>query len=307
MPFLVLMAAYGGLQVSRMHRGDPNGPYRLAANMTFIAYNLGNFPLWIIHVFSHPHGPSGGWFHECNDSLNNGIGWALLSLLLVAGAVLWWRSAAYRKSALLCLVWIAVFSAIPVYCGGYGHHINLPMVGYAMLLGGTLAQFASLPRWPALQSSLRVLLVLTTIGLAALGTANADAYLTRSMHAPDMIRNGHARSAPPLPASALGISPLIYVEDRQGLGAWCYGVGHLFQYAYQDTRIEECVVPAMKDVPGELRAKWANHPNAFFFSYTDDGRWIDNSKQFAALVRPAALRPGQRPGNVSSGAANDKP
>jgi len=285
LPFLVLMVAFYVARLSYGQKPAPTGGYRTWFNGDAIFGNLCNFSLWIARVFSWT---GGMWFDAYKKPLYTGVGIAIFAVLIVGGAALWRQGWAYRRSVLLCLAWIAVFLLVPAYCGGYGHHINLALVGYAVLLGAAVTEAASLMHRPTLG---RLLPVLLLVGLVVLGRANTGTYLSKGMHASICAMNGSALFTPPVPASELGTAPLIYVEDQRHLQTWSYGVGRLFRYVYDNKQIQERVVPPMEEVPPDLAAAWLNHPRAFFFSYGDDGRWSDNSKAFGVFARAAAGQP----------------
>jgi hypothetical protein len=100
---------------------------------------------------------------------------------------------------------------------------------------------------------------------------------------------------PPVASAALGKAPLIYIEDRLGMGPWWYGCfGSLFKFTYLRHDLEEVIVPLMPSVSREARIKWQAHPNAFFFRYDENYNWHDASAEFrAANLTARSLQPGQ--------------
>lgn len=199
---------------------------------------------------------------------------------------MWWgrvRLPSYRRLLAALLCWIAVFLMLPIYAGGFIWHINLPLVGYSVLFGMGAAW-----AWAAISSRFwrGFALGVVLIGLVALGRYNLHTELYDGTHALAFRINHSVLSRPPVPADRLGKAPLVYIEDRLGVGGWWYGCyGNLFNYTYLRHDIEEVVVPAPATVPQNLRAHWLAHPNAYFFHLDDNFDWRDASDEFRAVLR----------------------
>src|SRR5262249_33926587 len=167
---------------------------------------------------------------------------------------------------------------LPIYGGGFLWHINLPLVGYAVLFG-----LAASWAWQAIPTAAwrRAAAAAFFVGLAALARFNLHTELYSGTHALAFRINHSVLSHPPVPADRLGTKPLVYIEDRLGVGGWWYGCyGILFNYTYLRKDIEEVVVPKLADVPQDLRARWLAHPNAFFFRLDENYDWRDASAEF---------------------------
>ena len=286
LPFAVVMASYLALRLSLME-GTGVG-YRRTFDVAAVCCNIRNFSLWMVHVFWGAGGEHRGWLMVFNRPVCNVVGATLFVFLVVRGVVLWRRDKNYRSCVYLCVTWVLVFLVVPVYYGGFGHHVNLAMVGYAVLLGGVIAESASLVHWPKVGMLLTCLVL---VSFVALGRVNATRYVAAGYHHICLTLCGNAYFAPPVPASEIGEAPLIYVEDRMRFTRWAYGVERLFAYVYDNKQAEERVVPTMNEVPANQAIAWLEHPRAFFFSYTDDLQWHDDSKAFAAVARRLAKRP----------------
>ena len=86
------------------------------------------------------------------------------------------------------------------------------------------------------------------------------------------------------------MSPLIYVEDKYKLGSWAYGCGLLFTYIYdqnQQHSIQEVVVPPMAEISRDQMRAWLKHPHAFFFRYSAELQWLDDSRAFRTFATKA--------------------
>lgn len=285
LPFFLLMLAYYLLRVRHLPHQASAG-YRTELQWDAFVDNMNNFVFWIARIFSQ-----GTWFEAHNNLWNNGLGLALLAVTIGRGVILWRKHEQYRHLAVLAVAWIFIFLLIPMYCGGHGHHINLPLVGYAILVGAAVAGYGS----PLGSGGLRqaALAVLVT-GMVVLAVNNVREQET-GYHVAEKKMNGSALFAPPVPRAAITPTACVFVEDRYGSGTWPYGAGHLFAYVYGLKDIEERVVPPMHQVPEDLLVDWANRPQAFFFSYGDDGLWHDNSKAFGELARAAKQRRSTAP------------
>jgi tetratricopeptide (TPR) repeat protein len=169
---------------------------------------------------------------------------------------------------------------VPIYAGTYLWHLNLALCGYAVLLGVAVSRFlGSLP-----SAAVRRFGLIGFCGsLLLLGKVNFDACLTRGVHRlAYMLNTTEVITHPPVPAERLGQKPLIYIEDRLGLGRWNYGSSYLFSFAYLNLEIEQVTVPPLAQMPGELIGNWFQRKNAFFFRYDDQFKWRDATAEFAS-------------------------
>jgi len=132
-----------------------------------------------------------------------------------------------------------------------------------------------------------------------LSRANLRTELDAGSHAAGYQINHSLLEHPPVPPAALGKAPLIYIEDRLGIGPWWYGCfGRLFNYTYLRHDLEEVIVPPMSQVTSEDRNKWLAHRNAFFFRYDREFNWHDASAEFRAGSVSRAVPTGQACGDV---------
>ena len=290
LPFAILMFAYVVVHLSFMAIPSTSGYRTTSFDALAIRQNIRNFSLWIARMFWCTTGPYRDWFGGYNRFVYNVIGLAFLVTVTARGIVLWRQDRAFRSSTYLCLMWIAVFLIAPVYCGGYGYHVNLALVGYAVLLGGAVESIPLLRR-PRVGSLLACLLM---IGWILLGRVNAREYLTKGCYHEIYTTCGNAFVAPPVPAAEVGAESLIYVENRCGWSELALGAGCLFRYVYDNKAIQERVVPSMDEVSAELATAWLNHPRAHFFSVGDDWQWFDNSKAFQVVARAAVQRGAEK-------------
>jgi hypothetical protein len=283
-PFFAAVPLYYWVHFTKVPPGSfPGyGPYRSVANWTMIVANLEKMPLWILRIYGY----TGEILAERYQSspVNNLVGIAAAALVSVA----WWQRArlpSYRHLLMALLCWIAVFLMLPAYAGGFFWHINLPVVGYCVLFG-----IAAAWAWAGISSRTRRGFVLGVflIGLLVLGRYNLHTELYRGTHALAFRINHSILSHPPVPADRLGKAPLVYIEDRLGVGGWWYGCyTFLFNYTYLRHDIEEVVVPPLTAVPHDLRARWLAHPNAYFFRLDNNFDWRDASAQLRAGISVA--------------------
>jgi len=286
-PFFAVLPLWYLLHFTKVPPGSfpGSGPYRSIANGSMIAANLRKMPLWILRIYAGTGETLGERMHQSN-AVNNLAGVAAAVLV----SLMWWRRIrmdSRRRLLAALLGWIAVFLALPVYAGGFLWHINLPLVGYSILFGMAAAwAWKAIPSRPWRGFALGVFL----IGLAALGRYDLHIELYRGTHALAFRINHSVLSRPPVPADRLGRAPLVYIEDRLGVGGWWYGCyGILFNYTYLRHDIQEVVVPRLAEVPRDLRARWLTHPNAFFFRLDDNFDWRDASAEFRAAVHGGRL------------------
>lgn len=281
-PFFAVLPLYYLVHFTKVPPGSfsGDGPYRSVANWTMIVANLRKMPLWILRIYGYTGEKLGERMYQ-STLVNNLVGIAAAALV----SVTWWgraRLLAYRRLLVALLCWVAVFLMLPVYAGGFIWHINLPLVGYGVLFGmaGAWAwEGISSPIWRG--SVLGVFL----IGLLALGRHNLHTELYGGTHALAFRINHSVLSHPPVPAERLGKAPLVYIEDRLGVGGWWYGCyGILFNYTYLRHDIEEVVVPPLAAVPQNLRDRWLAHPNAYFFRLDDNFDWRDASAEFRTVI-----------------------
>jgi hypothetical protein len=201
-------------------------------------------------------------------------------------AVMWFRRVrqdpSWRLEAALMLSWTAVFLMLPIYGGGFLWHINLPLVGYSILFG--LAAVWAWEAVPAIQWRTAAA-ALFFLGLVFLARHNLHTELYDGMHSLAFRINHSVLSRPPVAPDRLGKAPLVFIEDRLGVGGWWYGCfGILFNYTYLRHDLEEVVVPQLAAVPPDLRARWLAHPNAWFFRLDDQFNWRDGSAEFRSAI-----------------------
>ena len=293
LPFFAVLPAYYLIHIARIPADTffASGPYRTNANWGMILANLRKFPLWIARIYAYSDQTLSIRMYQ-STALNNVVG--ICGLLLVA--VQWWRRVRLAPSSrlvlLLMLAWTAVYLVLPAYSGGYIWHVNLIVIGYSVLFGFALAWcFDSLASAPLRRAAVALFL----LGGLLLGRADLKIELYAGSHATGFRINHSVIPHPPVPAGKLGKEPLIYIEDRLGMGPWWYGCfGSLFKFAYLRHDLEEVIVPSMGSVPRDLRRKWLAHNNAFFFRYDEDYNWHDATGDFRdASLRRVTIQPGQ--------------
>jgi hypothetical protein len=287
LPFFAVLPAYYFFHIARIAPGtfEDSGPYRNTANWGMILANLRKFPLWIVRIYAWSDQTLRDRMYQ-STAVNNIIGICALTLV----AVQWGRRTrldpASRLVLLLMLGWTAVYLVLPVYSGGYVWHINLTVIGYSVLFGMALAWCFDAIAPPHVR---RAAIALFLLGGLLLGRDNLKTELYAGTHATAFRINHSVLQHPPVPAETLGKEPLIYIEDRLGMGPWWYGCfGSLFKFTYLRHDIDEVIVPTMASVPANLRAKWLSRKNAFFFRYDEDYNWYDATREF----RDASLQHG---------------
>lgn len=278
LPFFAILAEYARRRLGTVHRAFAvNGIYRTLPDWRAIGSNLRDFPLWIGRVF--PEAGPGTASHQ--TAVNDVLGAAIL----LGTAAAWIALPALRQrrpTLAILLAWIAVFLLLPVYGGGYLWHCILPMTGYGLLVGFAFsAAVGSLPR-----RARSVAVAAALIGLLAWSEVDLAAEMNHGAHAiAYRLINRELLDHPPVPPARLGRAPLVYVEDRLGIGPWWYGCyKFLFDYVYRRHDVEQEVVSAIDSVPRGLRQRWAQHPNAFFFRYDERFRWYDATREFRDVV-----------------------
>ncbi len=288
-PYAVVLGLFVLLHVTRMPERPATAAYRTRPNLARILENARKYPLWMVHIFSHT-GDTVFHAREQATPQNDVFGALVLALLLVQ----WgrdFRRRVNRIPALLLALWILIFSAVPVYAGGYLWHNNLALCGYAVLAGVGLARFVEVLRSRALK---RLYLVALVGVFLALGRVDVHNALYAGVHATAFRLNSAALFVhPPVARQKLGAAPLIFIEDRLELTRWAYGSGNLFPLVYQRPEIRQEEVPAMDHVPVELCRRWLAEKNAFFFRYDDQFRWYDATAEFTryALARLYRTKP----------------
>ncbi|SPF41670.1 membrane hypothetical protein [Candidatus Sulfopaludibacter sp. SbA4] len=284
-PFFAVLPLYYFLHYVKVPAGSfsASGPYRSIANWSMILANFRKMTLWVLRIYGYTGETLGEHMYHSN-AVNNlaGIAAAVLAAAMWFGRVR--RDPSWRLAGALMLCWTAVFLILPIYGGGFVWHINLPLVGYAVLFG-----LAATWAWEALPSAFwrRFAGGVFFLGLLLLARANLHTELYSGTHALAFRINHSVLSHPPVPPDRLGKAPLVFIEDRLGVGGWWYGCfGILFNYTYLRHDIQEVVVPQMAAVPQDLRARWLAHPNAYFFRLDDNFDRRDASTEF----RSAAMR-----------------
>jgi hypothetical protein len=277
-PFFAILPLYYLLHFTKVPAGSfpGTGPYRSVANWGMILANLRKMSLWIMRIYAWSGETLGERMYQSN-AVNHLAGVASAALI----ALMWWRKSRWKSGGRLLAIllsWIVVFLALPVYAGGFLWHINLPLVGYSVLFGTAAAwAWAAIPSrvWRGLAPGFFL------AGLLALGRYDLHTELYSGTHALAFRINHSVLKNPPVPADHLGKSPLVYIEDRLGVGGWWYGCyGILFNYTYLRHDIQEVVVPRLAAVPQDLRARWLAHPNAFLFRLDENFDWRDATSEF---------------------------
>jgi hypothetical protein len=298
LPFFAVLPAYYLFHIMKIPATAFQGSdqYRNTANWPVILANCRKFPLWILRIYCWTEPTLRTRMYQSNV-LNNLVGAGMLLLVVVQ----WMRILRCDKGgARLCLwlmlAWTGVFLLLPIYSGGYLWHINLAVIGYSVLFGIAIAGLITSLGPVTLRRTLAVVLL---GGGLLLSWQNLRTELYAGSHATGYRINHSLLQHPPVPPAALGKEPLIYIEDRLGLGPWWYGCfGYLFNYTYLRHDLKEVIVPPMSHVSSEQRNQWLAHPNAFFFRYDSEFNWHDASAEFRTGNLDHALRAGQACGDA---------
>ncbi len=277
-PFIAILPVYWWYHLARLWaKWGAAGVYRTRPNGEAILANLYRMPLWIVRIFYRTYKP-----HEALPNFDHFAVNASGVLVFAAVATAWWklsrRSPEDRRRLLLMLAWVGIFLLLPAYSGSFIWHVNLSLAGFSVLFGLGIATWtAMIPRRFARYAALAV----TVAGLGVLSWMNLNTEITRGQHVFGLCLNSSVREHPPIPKERLGTRPLVYVENRLGVGPYWYGSGgHLFNYVYLRHDVEEVIVPRADLIPADMRLRWLRHPNAFFFRYDNRFRWFDDSDGF---------------------------
>jgi len=273
-PHFAILGAYVYLHLMQMPSRGADDAYRTGFNLDFILRNLWSFPLWTARVFALTAHPS--QVYGLNTVLNNTAGLAILGIT----ARYWARERSARTTMLLMLAWIVIMLLIPIYSGAYLWHVNLAVCGYAVLAGAALASFAAEAADYLKMPSSRIVAAGTVLFLLA-GVYAVFNTLNVGIHAGQYrLIAGLRADSSKLPA-AVSKDTLVYIEDRNRMGTWSYGGGdNLVKFHYMMPKLEEKTVPAMNEIPWELRYEWLRRPNAIFLRQDDQLHWYDGSKDF---------------------------
>ena len=302
-PFFAMLAVYYFVHTARIPAGtfQSGGAYRVSVNWDAILLNLRKLPLWILRIYA---GSEPVKMYQSNL-------WNDLTGIVSLGIVVWqWRRLVKKSPGallvmLLMLAWTAIFLILPVYAGGYIWHINLTVVGYSVLFG---CAFASLFDSISLPAARRAAVAVFFLGCVVLSRQDLKTELYSGVHAPGFLVNHSVLTHPPVPADALGKAPLIYIEDRMGLGPWAYGCfGRLFAFTYLRRDLKEVIVPPMAAVSREERDQWMAAENARFFLYDENYDWHDASAEFRALCRRGGMTPTAESCSAAAGAGVQEP
>lgn len=287
-PFLVLLPVYWLLhmkQVSQSTFSTEGSPYRSIVDLQAILENLRTLPLWTVRLYFFTGKTLRDTMYH-STLVNNAAGLAIL-----AGVVFQWRQrlraqAQLRHIGLLLVAWMVTFLLLPIYAGGYLWHVNLSVVGYAILAGVAASWYLE---GLADQTRSRAGLAVLVVALLALGWSNLRVELYGGTHSIGFKLAKDLLTSPPVPPEKLPPSPIIAFEDRLGLGPWWYGCyGRLFNYIYLRQDIEEILIPPNGPIPRKLLPGSADPARVFLFRYDQDFRWHDASEE---LRNPLGLSP----------------
>jgi Malectin domain len=302
-PFFSMLAVYYFVHTARIPAGtfQTGGAYRVSANWDAILFNLRKLPLWIARIYA---GSEPVKMYQSNL-------WNDLTGIVLLVIVIWqWRRLVRmnRKALpvlLLMLAWTAIFLILPVYAGGYIWHINLTVVGYSVLFGFAMAALLGSIQVPAARWAAAAVFF---AGCVLLSRQDLKTELYSGVHAMGFRVNQSVLAHPPVPADALGKTPLIYIEDRLGLGPWAYGCfGRLFAFTYLRKDLKEIIVPAMSNVSRGERDQWMAHDNAFYFVYDENYTWHDATAEFRAMCQRGGMTPSAESCSAASGQGAQEP
>lgn len=291
-PFFAVVVLYAILHLARAKTADlapGHQPYGTHLDLLVLFENLRKYPLWIVRIFW------GTGDHLLQDvyhnNLKNNVAGLALTGAVIAGWVLLIRgktSVSLPTSLMVCLAWIAIFLAVPIYGGGYLWHANLALVGYAILFGEAIAALLELLSVAGARTATQFVLAAFFIWLAR---GNVNEQLYSGTHTTGYRLNQDLLRHPPIPPEELGAKPLIYIEDRYNLGGWWYGMGYLMQYVYLRSDIEQQQVPAAEKISEQEWLTWRKHDNAFFLHYDDRFQWSDltDSLRWRVSLKPESV------------------
>ncbi|HJZ95202.1 MAG TPA: malectin [Candidatus Solibacter sp.] len=293
LPYFAALTVYYFAHVARIPPANftATGQYRDTASLPVILANCRKFPLWIARIYA--------WSDQTLQiKMYQSTIWNNLAGIGALVLMFWqWRrivrgKPAFRRVLLLMLAWMAVYLVLPIYAGGYLWHINLAVVGYSVLFGIAVAGFFTSVKRPSARRTVVLIFFLTWLFLSR---EDLRIELEAGSHATGYRINHSLIEHPPVAAAALGKAPLIYIEDRLGMGPWWYGCfGNLFKFVYLRHDLDEVIVPLMPSLSHEARNKWLANGNAFFFRYDDNYDWHDASAEFrAAIVNRGGLQAGE--------------
>lgn len=278
-PFFLLIVVYYFLHIRQMPKDwkTAQGDYRTGVNVSIIAGNIRKYPNWITRNFlltgdRTGHGaPFANWRNSA----------AALALTLTILAM-WLMDLRKRRELwapfTLLTAWTLVFLTVPVYSGGYLWHANLALAGYSAFAGYGLSRaFERLP-----DGRLRNMAVIAFLaGFFALGRANAMEFLQKDGRRPVYRLIYHALTAPPVSADKMRGNPVVFVEDRAGLGWWAFGGGSgITPYLYRNPKIKEKLTPPLDQVPAATCQEWNATPSKLYLRYDAKYRWFDATSEF---------------------------
>lgn len=279
LPFVLLIVGYYFLHIRHMAKDwqTAQGDYRTKANVSIIVENAVKYPLWMARNFilTGDHTGQGSPYANRRNTA------AALALTLI---VVWmWLADLRNRRELwtpfaLLIAWVLVFLMVPIYSGGHLWHANLALAGYAAFAGYGLSRaFERLPNGPA-----RTVAVIAFLaGFFALGRANATEFLQKDARRPIYRLIYQALTTPPVPAEKMKGSPVVFVEDRAGLGWWAFGGGSgITPYVYRNPKIKEKLTPPLDQVPPAVCQEWTKTPSKLYFRYDAKYRWFDATAEF---------------------------
>ena len=193
-----------------------------------------------------------------------------------------------------------MFLIVPVYSGGYFWHGNLALCGYCMLFGVAVESALTLASSPAVRSACAVLLV---VGAIVATRADAAQGLASGNFSKASQISSTVLTAPPAPFDRVSGDAFVYVEDRQHLGNWYFGVGSLFNLVYLNKQLQQQTVPQMDWIDAKDLSRWLKHPVTRFSSATTTSSGGTTrpknfvfllSRTFCEWLRPLRLQASSR-------------
>ncbi len=182
----------------------------------------------------------------------------------------------------MCLAWIGVFIAIPIYSGAYIWHIHLALLGYAMLVGVALAETLreDWPRWRHREDSGGVAVIAIVLVFGVFGAWNQHTLITSGYYAASYRVSRGILEHPPIDPRFVADGSLFYIDNPEGYGPWVYGNDKLMALVYGRPDIQQREVPGMAEAHMNDRADWLHANSAFFIRLEQDGRWRDRTDEF---------------------------